>query len=95
MKEKVTCPVGLQAIIGKVAEIMNENIGRLTIDLCLFSGMQSGSPFLCVYVHDERKNSRKKCKSYMLHDDKNQYFSQKDNDANWRKMLKFIERVRL
>lgn len=94
MKEKVTCPVGLQAIIGKVAEIMNENIGRLTIDFCLFSGMQSGSPFLCVYVHDERKNSRKKCKSYMLHDDKDQN-RQKDNDAEWRKMLEFIERVRL
>ena len=96
-KELQPCPVGLEAIIMKVAEIMKESIGKQSMEISLSRADNVQCPWLRIYVHDERKGVRKKkkCDSFKFDSVDDPYYDKKINDKEWNKMLEYLEKVKL
>ena len=93
MEEKVMCPKGLKSVINETARLMKKFMGIVTIHLC---SSHVDYPFITVYVYDDlgKISKAKECESFTFYQRNKDLTMYRENDKEWRRMLKYIERVK-
>ena len=97
MKTKITCPVGLAAIVTELAKIIAETAGKLTISFTIHSakGTDISAPWITITVWREKAKRKSKwtCRNFMFNEMTSDYFDSEEEDKNWTQMLNYINKA--
>ena len=97
MKTKITCPVGLAAIVTELAKIIAESAGKLTISFTIHSakGTTISAPWITVLVWREKAKRKDKwtCQSFMFDETTGDFYRAEEANKNWTKMLNYINKA--